>query len=469
MARRAGVGSLKVKGLRERGGNVAVITALLTPLLVLLVGGAIDLTNASMRQAQLQQSVDAAAVSVVARYSDVYTTALTMTSDGPVVPSPNDVTQNAQAVFNANYQTNGPTTLNSFSVSAQKTANVVSATVTASGAFQPNFLGLIGITSIPLSATSVTDDNMPSFINYYILVDASQSMGIAATQTDMNNLYARVSAYGTGTGDDGSPGCVFGCHVTTNINHGNHGLQTYSNEYLAHNISPKITLRIDSAIAAIQDVISSAQTAAGTLKNVKIGIYQMSRDPTTGTLVTQISAPSNNYSDLQTLANGLDLGNNTSSGVGDSDFPNEINYFVSKFLGNNGTGLTASSPINYVFIVSDGLYDVPGSCTDGHCTSAFVSNGTSPSCSQIKQQATVGVIYTTYNPIYYDNTPTTLNDDYSPLAAPYAAGTPSPITTNLTACASSPSLFYTASDGPGIDSAMQALFSYTLKTARVAS
>ena len=41
------------KLLRGRGGNVAVVTALLAPVVILLAGGAVDLTDASMRQAQL--------------------------------------------------------------------------------------------------------------------------------------------------------------------------------------------------------------------------------------------------------------------------------------------------------------------------------------------------------------------------------------------------------------------------------
>ena len=67
-----------------------------------------------------------------------------------------------------------------------------------------------------------------SYINYYIILDTSESMGVGSTATDMTNLFNRTKAYGNAT--DGEPGCVLGCHVTTGNNDGSH--QTYSNEYL---------------------------------------------------------------------------------------------------------------------------------------------------------------------------------------------------------------------------------------------
>ena len=121
---------------------------------------------------------------------------------------------------------------------------------------------------------------MPTYINYYILVDASQSMGIAATATDMQNLYNRVVKYGAGTG--GEQGCVFGCHVPAYKMCCSGSTQAVSNEVLAH--SPKdvngnyiygtpISLRIDSAISAIQNIINIAQTQAGATANIKFARF----------------------------------------------------------------------------------------------------------------------------------------------------------------------------------------------------
>ena len=87
---------------KDRSGNTALIFALLTPVLVLLGGGAIDVTQASMRQASLQQAADAAAVGAVARNSPGYKYAVnSMTGYGAV---PDSVTSTGTAaIFNANW------------------------------------------------------------------------------------------------------------------------------------------------------------------------------------------------------------------------------------------------------------------------------------------------------------------------------------------------------------------------------
>ncbi len=315
------------------------------------------------------------------------------------------------------------------------------ATLTYSASVPTYFAGLIGINSIPISGKATATSKPLTYVRYYILVDISQSMGIGATTTDMQNLYNRVVQYGQGTG--GETGCVFGCHVAEST-------QTYSNEYLAHNMSPYITLRIDSASSAIDNIISSAISAENsTSPNIAVGLYTMNDYPSA--TVTQIFAPTTSLSSYASVS--ISLGNNTSSGVGDTDFTDQITNFTTNYLQAQGTGASSSSPLNYVFLITDGLSDV--SCTTGgyygHCAAAF-----SPSlCQQMKSKATVGIIYTTYLPIYANNTPSNGYEvAYKNLAAPYVSSIPS----NLQACASSSSYYYEASDGPSISTGMQTLF-----------
>jgi hypothetical protein len=171
----------------------------------------------------------------------------------------------------------------------------------------------------------------------------------------------------------------------------------------------------------------------------------------TGKLVNTISAPSFNYSNLKTLAQGIDLGNNTINGFGDSDFPDQISA-LSAMIPSNGNGASATSPLNYVFIITDGLDDVTGaSCPDWHCTSALQSS----ICANLKSKATVGVIYTTYNEIYNQNNAALgYETHYSDLVLPYA----SQIATNLQACATSSNFYYQANNGPAISTGIQTLF-----------
>jgi hypothetical protein len=272
-----------------------------------------------------------------------------------------------------------------------------------------------------------------------------------------------------GNASDGESGCVFGCHVPGYNNNGT--VQTYSNEYLARYVSPAITLRIDSAITAIQDIIGQAQSANNTGGNLKIGLYTMASLPVvTGNpgapYYATISSPTSNFTTLSTLASTIDLDNvNAYWGWGDSDFPDSFSDFNSGVLANasSGTGYNSASPLNYVFIITDGVQDTYGtscSSTYDHCISALSSS----LCAQFKTKATVGVIYTTYLPVYKaNNSANGLDSEYSLMVAPIISQVPA----NLQACASSSSYYYEASDGPALISAMQQLFASTYSASRI--
>ncbi len=343
------------------------------------------------------------------------------------------------------------------------TTNISSANVTTytakltySGSVPTFFAGLVGLSAIPISGHAQATTTPLTYIRYYILIDISQSMGIAATAAEMTALYNRIEQYGQGTG--GEAGCVFGCHVAE-------ATQTYPSENYAHYLSPYINLRIDSANSAVDSIIQTAIADENSKSpNISIGLYTMSA--LSSPIVTQVFAPTTNLSQYKAVA--VDLGPNTPNGLGDSDLTDQIAYFTTNYLPAQGTGASASSPLNYVFLVTDGVVDTVGSCLDGHCVSAL----TSSTCDQLKAKATVGVIYTTYLPIYSDPAhPTTPNCapyecNYYNLVYPLQNPTDT-ITNNLTACATSSNYFFPASYGPDIVAAMQSLFATSLQTVRL--
>ena len=431
--------------VRDQKANVLIIVGLAAPVIFGTAGFAVDYGYASYLKRSLDQAADASA--------------LAATSQSAAASGGGYSNTSWLRTFGVNTFTGNTSKLN---ISVTPTMTVTSKLdgsggVIATTSYTYNvptyFSSFLGIPTIPIAGTATATANPITYIDYYILVDISQSMGIGATQSDMNALYARTLAAG-------NEGCVFGCHVTAP---GDKAI----NEQLAHNQSPRITLRIDSAVAAIQNIIADAQAAAGTQKNIRIGLYTMSDDPTTGgQQVNTISSPTSDYAGLTTKAAAITLGNNTSAGVGDSNFSPQVTKF-NALVSANGTGLLSSSPKNYAFIITDALTDYAGSsCTYGHCTSAFDPSN----CTTLKLKATVGTIYTTYLPIYLNNNSTpnsngTYNYDgrYTPLAKPYIAQ----LAPNMQICATNTSLYYEASDGPAINAAMKALFASTLQTARL--
>jgi Flp pilus assembly protein TadG len=431
---------LAVKRWRDDSGNVAIVTALLMPIIVGTCGFAMDYAWAAYAKQKLDKAAEGA---VIAAVSQSAATAGGGYSDTSWLKS------YGLDMFSGNIsQLSIGTVTPTMTVTPSGTNGVV-ATINYSANVPTFFSGIVGINFFPVSGTATAKASGITYINYYILVDISQSMGIGSTATDMSNLYNRVAAYNNGS--EGESGCVFGCHVKQPG-------QTYTNEYLAHNVSPAINLRIDAAVSAVQNIIAAAKTTAGANNNIKIGLYTIQDDPTTGTELRTVASPSYNYTSLTTAAASIDLGNNISAGIGDSDFSGELSQFYS-ILPANGNGASAVSPLNYVFLITDGLVDTYGSgCTFAHCTGAF-----DPSqCTYLKYKATVGVVYTTYLPIYnQNNSANGYESNYSTLALPYV----SQLQPNLSSCATSSKFFFEATDGPSITTGMQALFGQSQQSA----
>lgn len=459
-----------------RSGAVALVTAVCAPVLVMIAGFAADFGYASYVNQRLARATDAAALSAVSQ-----TVATAAGGYGNLA-----YLQSAGVkYFNANtagLSIPGGIGFN-LSVIPDGSGGVI-ATATYNAAVPTTFSGIIGMSTIPVAGNAKTTAKPVVYVNYYILVDTSQSMGIAATASDMAALYNLVVSNNNGSG--GEAGCVFGCHVRAPSHVPDDGvLQSVSNEQLAH--SNNITLRIDSAVTAIKSIISQAQSVAGYNLNIGFGLYAIQENPNCtfptcfqpyitnitpasgGGQISQFRATtSNDYPSLQAAASTIDLGDNQKGGIGDSDFPDELNAFATMLTNAgivaNGSGVSATSPMNYFFIITDGAADVPGWCNGhSHCTSAF----NPANCSLLKTRGTVGTIYTTWNDIWANNNPAgnVLEGNYAGLVKPFK----DQIGPNLQSCASSSDYYFPANEGPEIIAAMQALFARTQpSSARIA-
>jgi Flp pilus assembly protein TadG len=430
-----------------------------------MVGAAIDYGYALNINQRLNEAADTAVLSAIspaiAQGAGTYALAY----------SGNHMKAQAQQVFTANTSSLPISVTPTVTITPSTSSTNVTtytATLTYSSSVPTFFAGLVGLPSIPISGHAQATTTPLVYIRYYILIDISQSMGIAATASEMTALYNRIEQYGQGTG--GEAGCVFGCHVAEST-------QNYASEDYAHYLSPRINLRIDSANTAVDSIIQTAIADENSASpNISIGLYTMSSYPS-ATITPIFPTPQTNptvnkwqaTTNLSAWQNvTIDLGPNTSGGLGDSDLATQITNFAAN-LPAQGTGASASSPLNYVFLVTDGVVDTVGSsCLYSHCVSALPSS----TCNQLKAKATVGVIYTTYLPILSDPANPT-NPNCSPYECNYyyfvypLQNPTDTLTNNLTACATSSNYFFPASYGPDIVAAMQSLFTTSLQTVRL--
>ncbi|PZA11087.1 pilus assembly protein [Rhodopseudomonas palustris] len=432
---------------RDRRGNIAVIFAIALVPLISAVGCAVDYSRANALRSKLQAAADAASVGSVSRTAPAYVAAGSMSADGAISSGSDD----ALRIFNGNLSGESGFTLGNVSATVSKVADVVTSKVTFSAQISTMFMKVVGISSMTVGGTSTASATMPKYIDFYLLLDNSPSMGVGATPTDVS---AMVTATANRSSDDH---CAFACHDVNNKNN-------YYN--LAKSLG--ITTRIDVLRSATQQLMDTASATAVYSNQFRMAIYDFGASAQTAGLRNLFSL-SASLSSAKTAAGDIDL----MSVKGQNDNNDQDTQYttilpaIDKMISTPGPG-TVDAPQKYLFFVSDGVADEYNpSClkpkTGNRCQSPI-----NPAlCQTLKDRGVkIAVLYTTYLDL-------PSNDWYKQWIAPFNAGPygPSPnsqIAQNMQACAS-PGFYFEVSPTDGIADAMNALFKKAVADARITS
>jgi Flp pilus assembly protein TadG len=447
----------------DRRGNVAVIFALALLPMLSAVGCAIDYSRANQLRSKLLAAADAASVGSIAKKAPAFIAAGTMTSDGAISVGVTD----AQNIFDAIMTGVTGYTLNSRTPTVTKSGSTLTSTVTFSASMPTMFMGIVGQSAITLTGTSTSTANMPLYIDFYLLLDNSPSMGVGATPDDVAAMVSATSAASYGNNRN----CAFACHDTAS--------GATDNFYaLAKSPSVNVTMRIDvlrSATQALMDTAAATQTYSN---QFRMAIYDFGDSAQTAGL-NKVFALSSSLSSAKTAAGTIDL--MTVNGQNDNNdrdtqfsaiFP-QINREIS----TAGTG-TSSAPLKYLFFVSDGVADEDnqGSTMCNASPSSYPLYTSSNRCQSpinpalcqtLKSRGVkVAVLYTTYNQLTTNNWYMTWLDPFN--SGPFGPSPNSKIAQNMQACAS-PGFYFEVSPTQGISNAMDALFKKALADAHIAS
>ena len=433
----------QIKRFRNsKTGNIAVIFAIaLVPVLSFL-GSAIDYSRATKVRSKLQSAIDAASVGSVSKTSPAFIAAGSMTVDGPIPAGATD----AVAIFNGNMSGVSGFTLNSVSAVVTKSAGTVTSTLQFSANVQTEFLGVMGVSTMTVTGTSTSVSTMPLYIDFYLLLDNSPSMGVGATPADVATMVSH-------TPDQ----CAFACHDVGN-----------SNNYYNLAKSLGVTTRIDVLRTATQQLMDTAAATATYSNQFRMAIYDFGISAATAGLTT-ISPLTSSLTSAKTAAGAIDLMTVNGQGqLNDQDTGyTAIFPAINSVITAPGSGVS-SAPMKYLFFVSDGVADEYNtSClkptTSGRCQSPI-----NPAlCTTLKNRGIkIAVLYTTYLAL-----PT--NAWYNTWIAPFNLGPygPSPnseIAQKMSSCAS-PGLYFEVSPTQGISQAMNALFQKAIADARISS
>ncbi|MFZ5739987.1 MAG: TadE/TadG family type IV pilus assembly protein [Pseudomonadota bacterium] len=432
---------------RNCRGNVAIMFAIVLAPLIAAVGSAVDYSRANALRSKLQAAADAASVGAVSRTSPAYIAAGSMSGDGVITSG----TEDALRIFNGNLANLTGYTLGSVVATVSKSGEAVTSKVTFSAQVSTMFMKAAGISNMTVGGVSTATASMPKYIDFYLLLDNSPSMGVGATPTD---VAAMVAATANKSSDDH---CAFACHDLNN-----------SNNYYKLAKTLGITTRIDVLRSATEQLMDTAAATATYSNQFRMAIYDFGASAQTAGLRNLFSL-SASLSSAKTAAGAIDL--MTVKGQNDNN-DQDTQYTtilpaIDKLITNPGTG-AAGSPLKYLFFVSDGVADEYNpSCLKPKTGNRCQSPINPKLCKTLKDRGVkVAVLYTTYL-----NLPS--NDWYKKWIAPFNAGPygPSPnseIAQNMETCAS-PGFYFEVSPTQGIADAMNALFKKAVADARITS
>jgi Flp pilus assembly protein TadG len=400
--------------LGDSGGNLTTMFALTLLPVLGLIGITVDYTQSSTRKAALDTIADSASLAAV-------TPAMLAQTDQASI----DV---ATTLFNSQVSAVkgiGPVTLSVTTSDSGLSRTVSVSYQTTSSAL---FGGLTGKSSLPISGTSQSSATVPPNIDFYLLLDNSPSMAIAATTAGINTMVAN-------TPDK----CAFGCHES----------DTSPNDYYGLARSLGVTLRMDLLAQATQNLMTAAQSAATTNNAAyRAAIYTFNIGfNTITTLTSSLSAAKAQAANIQLYEVPYQNWNNDTI-TNYTSAMTQINSIMPSPGG--GTKQAGDTPQEVLFFVTDGVEDE----TVG---SSRVQSLMDPSyCTTIKNRGIrIAVLYTTYLPL-----PT--NAWYNTYIAPFQPN----IGPNLQSCAS-PGLYFQVSTDQDISGALVQLFNIAVLTAHL--
>ncbi|MBS0533829.1 MAG: pilus assembly protein [Proteobacteria bacterium] len=428
--------------LRDRRGNMAITFAIVSVPLVVSAGAAVDYSMANRAKATLDSYADAAALSVV------NINAMSMSASAAQTSAIN--------FFKAQSATLKRGSVGTVSATVTDTSSGRTAVVSYAASVQTTLASVAGINKINISGQSTAKSALPTYMDFYMLLDNTPSMGVGATSSDITTMVNNTSDQ-----------CAFACHQ----------LDSSPNDYYGLAKSLGVTMRIDVVRSATQQLMDTANSSQVVSNQFRAGVYTFGAKAETMGL-TKVASLSSNLSNVKSQANAVDLMTvpyqNYASDT-DTNFDTVL-AAMNNEIGTPGDGSTPGKPQKVLFFVSDGVQDAAtSSCLKTTVQGQDPQTGTkytrcqSPlntaTCTTIKSRGIkIAVLYTTYLALPTNGWYMSWIDPFN--AGPYGPSPNSEIAKNMESCAS-PGLYFEVSPTQGISDAMTALFLKASQQARI--
>ncbi|AJC82027.1 Flp pilus assembly TadG-like protein (plasmid) [Rhizobium etli bv. phaseoli str. IE4803] len=438
----------------DRSGNFGIMTALLVVPLLGAAGTAIDFGRALSLRTELYAAADAAAVGSISQTSDAATQAATMSGDGSLTLG----TFEAQKIFFSQMSKNQAEVPVSVNISVQKQGSTLSSTVSFSATMSTTFMQVMGFHQLAVSGTATAQYETPSYMDFFMLLDNTPSMGVGATADDITAM-KKATAQGHDGGKDKN--CAFACHIVSEK-----GVEDKNSYYnVARNNG--VTIRIDVVAAAVKALMAKAKDTQSMPSQFRVAAYTFGKTAQDAKAAKLFKVSGLDY-DLGAVAvatntiNLMSIPYQNYYNDQQTSFDEALKGIEGEITGNIGKGTSNADRQKIVFFVADGVAD---SYKPSGCTSPKGANGgrciepiDTTYCKKLKDRGIkVAVLYTTYLPLPD-------NGFYKDWVKPFETK----IAAKMEECAT-PGFYFAVSPTEGIEAAMKALFLKIVSAPRITS
>jgi Flp pilus assembly protein TadG len=323
-------------------GNVAMISAIAFPVVLMFGIGAVDYSIMSKSVQDLKQAASAAALAAVNEAQIAF-------AAKEDVDFEELMEETALRVFASRTEGLNFTDVKGVHVVTEQSGNRLTAKVNYSAEYSPQVMSLVGPSVYKISDSQRAIVSTTSYINISLLFDVSGSMGIGSTPADQE-LVAEAT------------GCAFACH--TNSSRGN---SSYDRAR-----ANGATMRIDTAREAAINAVESIKSTVTIDDQVTFGLYKFSNEP--AEIMSASDARSNDFNFVKSKIQSdvqMDI-----YGTGTNVELAMANMLTT--IPASGTGRTEDDRVQYIVVLTDGVENtqscMPGACWRPH----YLANVNSP-------------------------------------------------------------------------------------------
>lgn len=418
-------------GVRD-DGTIAVIFGFSALAIMLCVGAAVDYSRWAAAKAHLDGIADTA---VLAAVRTEQFNAPTAAAEAAAIRT-----------FQAQQKTSLDARVTAIKVAITDKDGQREATLTYEAVIETVFMQLASVSTMRIAGRSTAASRRPVFIDFYLLLDNTPSMGLAATQAGIDRMRLLTAKSRT------FPNCAFACHQP-------------QEDRLALARNNGIATRVDVARRATQRLLDTAAATALIPDQFRAAIYDYGQRCSPAQL-NEVSPLTVNLGAARSAAEAVQLMTTPTTTTANTRCTDhrKVLQLMSSRIPVAGDGQTSATAQKVLFFVSDGMTNVDRGyqaiCLEVMREANRCVEPIDPKeCNALKQRGvTVAVLYTTYMPLIGDETYDRLKMET------FRPG----MSAKMRACAS-PGFFFEVTPTQGIEEAMIALFQKVIALVRLTS